>query len=198
MFLVDGILLVLCALTGLRVLVLIVPADLSENTLFLEHMIPVLALMKKKGLVRPLTLAADAGFRGDDVSKALLDIGIDPRIHQVGRKQRWTGREHDTSVVTRARPSGGRRFRDLEVVRFEAGPRAQKGPFLGPRGGVEKGKKRRQSGFQRTPLSPREHPNVKRCHIRRGAAIKRWRTSRVSSRACERSIACCDPADTLR
>jgi hypothetical protein len=56
---------------------------------------------------------------------------------------------------------GGRHFRDNEVARFEVGQHAKKGPFLGPRGGIEGGKNRKLSGLQRTPMSTREHPNVK-------------------------------------
>ncbi len=284
-FLGRGIILMLDGPSGIPVLADVVPADVSERKVLVERMLPKLRRLIKAGVIRPRTLAADAGYGGPEVSRELLKLGIDPRIDLVDRRkihqdeiiqdgyvstflmvrgsmsrrygftirtqsadgtplaepvkepiwedlphirtdrlrrrlgfgclgsnpvladqvsdleenqyahefatcgarhrqhangEPWgldeepcrtgadgvlywvyiTGEGFENSRVTRNRPADGRAFRDTDVVRVDFGPKLATYDVPLARGGRVVSFRRDLAGIYRTPLSPRENPNV--------------------------------------
>lgn len=84
-----------------------------------------------------------------------------------------TGPDLDTTVVTRARPARGDGFKPTENVYFEIGPRASQRRVNDARGGKRHGKRRDLAGLYRTPLTPRDHPNVSADFRRARSCIER-------------------------
>ncbi len=71
-----------------------------------------------------------------------------------------TGDEWENSRVTRSRPADGSPFRDYEVVRADLGPTLPDDEWTSARGGRQISIKCDIAGIYRTPLSPRDHPEV--------------------------------------
>lgn len=63
--------------------------------------------------------------------------------------------------------------KSTENVYYEIGPRASQRRVNHARGGKRHGKRRKLAGLYRTPLSPRDHPNVRADFRRARSCIER-------------------------